>query len=452
MSAPQALGVTVSAQEEPAGVPIADRDAALAYVASVCFKHGPPRLTGVELEWLVHHTDDPARPLEPALLARALGAHAPPTLHPRPPADPLPDPAAPVEPAALPRGGTVTVEPGGQVEIASAPATGLRELVEGVDADAAEIRRLLGAEGLGLGSRASDAWRPPRRLLDVPRYRAMEEVFDRIGPHGRTGMSSTAAVQVCVDAGEGPAVADRWSALHELGPVLTAAFANSPTAHGRETGWKSCRMASWLRLDPERTGPPALDGTDPARAWAERALSTSVLCVRDEGGAWTVPVGVTFADWIDGRSVLPGRPTRADLDYHLTTLFPPVRPHGHVEVRYLDQQAGDDWSVPVAVVVALLADPTVLDRARAAAAPTVGRWLDAARDGLTDPELARAAAEVLGLAHAALGAVDAPPSLVERVGRFVEHRTLRGRSPADDTLDDPTTPTLSTDLPDGGDR
>ena len=32
---------------------VRDRGDAEAYVASVCFKHGPPLLTGVELEWLV---------------------------------------------------------------------------------------------------------------------------------------------------------------------------------------------------------------------------------------------------------------------------------------------------------------------------------------------------------------------------------------------------------------
>ncbi|HEX8518428.1 MAG TPA: glutamate-cysteine ligase family protein, partial [Pseudonocardia sp.] len=78
----------------------------------------------------------------------------------------------------------------------------------------------------------------------------MERRFDRFGPAGRSGMCSTAAVQVCVDAGEGPGVAERWATVHAVGPVLLAAFANSPLLHGRRTGWKSSRMACWLTLDP----------------------------------------------------------------------------------------------------------------------------------------------------------------------------------------------------------
>lgn len=32
--------------------------------------------------------------------------------------------------------------------------------------------------------------------------------------------------------------------------------------------------------------------------------------------------------------------TVADLEYHLSTLSPPVRPHGYLDVRYLDVQPG----------------------------------------------------------------------------------------------------------------
>lgn len=51
------------------------------------------------------------------------------------------------------------------------------------------------------------------------------------------------------------------------------------------------------------------------------------------------------------------RPVWADLDYHLSTLFPPVRAVGHLEVRYIDAQPGDLWRVPVAAIDALLSGP-----------------------------------------------------------------------------------------------
>ena len=79
---------------------IRSRAAAEAYVASVCFKHGPPSLVGVEIEWMFHHPDRPGEPVDPDTLRAALGAHTPPAL----------------EPSSLgqrlPAGGVVTVEPG----------------------------------------------------------------------------------------------------------------------------------------------------------------------------------------------------------------------------------------------------------------------------------------------------------------------------------------------------
>ena len=215
---PSAPGPTAPSGTGPAAPPAAEPVAparvlrtvaeAEAYVASICFKHGPPRLVGVELEWLVHSASAPTAPLDRAGLRAALGPYAPPSLDPRSPSRPLPG------------GSTVTVEPGGQVELASPPLAPLGTLVRTVATDVEALHTRLTAHGLRPQPRAADPIRPPRRVLDLPRYREMERCFDRIGPWGRSGMCSTAAVQVCVDAGEGADVARRWEAVHALGPVL----------------------------------------------------------------------------------------------------------------------------------------------------------------------------------------------------------------------------------------
>lgn len=404
-----------------------NREEAEVYVASVCFKHGPPKLLGAELEWVVQHSGNPHRLLEARHLADVLGPHAPASL--------VPDSVQ----TPLPHGSTVTVEPGGQLEISSPPCASLTDLVATVDGDTAALIDLLDPAGLALAPSGSDPYRPSRRLIDIPRYAAMETAFDRVGPMGRAMMCSTAAVQVCLDAGTATEVAQRWAALHDLGPVLLAAFANSPWLAGRATGWVSSRMQAWFALDPVRTVPsPVRAGCDadwdPATDWARRAVDTPLLCLRRNGVSWEVPRGVTFADWVSGELTDP--PSTADLDYHLTTLFPPVRPHGHLEVRYLDTQPAGQWLVPVAVLAALLSDPAVTAAARDACAPAAGRWFEAAENGLRDGVLAAAAVAVFELACRALSALDAPVGLRTLVEEITESRVRRGRCPADEFQDE----------------
>ena len=209
----------------------------------------------------------------------------------------------------------------------------------------------------------------------------MEAFFDYGGPWGRQMMCGTASVQVCLDAGDdsdGPSgYRWRWRLLHALGPVLVAAFANSPLRDGKPTGWASSRQQVWARMDPGRTRPPRLDG-DPRAAWAAYALDAELMCVRDLGSAdWTVPRGVTLRDWVrragtDRAGWRLRRPTVDDLDYHLSTLFPPVRPRGHFELRMIDAQPGDGWIVPLAVCWALLSDAQAAEAARAAVEPLWG--------------------------------------------------------------------------------
>jgi glutamate--cysteine ligase len=370
-----------------------DRDEAEGYVAMVCFKHGPPRLLGVELEWTVHHSSDPSRPLEANLLRCALGPHAPQTINPH--HGQLP----------LPAGSLITVEPGGQVEISTPPTGSAADLVAVATADAATLADLLKGCGLVLGPHGTDSHRPPHRLLQVPRYQAMQAAFDLIGPQGSAMMCSTASIQVCLDAGEKDQCATRWRAAHSLGPTLVALFANSPKLAGHRTGWASSRLRATLGTCPPVTLPPE-PSDDPATQWAAMAMQAPVICVRGDGVSWAAPPGLTFAAWIADPVSVGRQPTIDDLDYHLSTLFPPVRPKGYLEIRYLDTQPGSRWVTPFALLAALMARPSTIDQALDLTQAASGRWFEAARDGLADPVLSAAARKVVQLGADCLGHLD----------------------------------------------
>ncbi|MFJ6572430.1 ergothioneine biosynthesis glutamate--cysteine ligase EgtA [Streptomyces sp. NPDC091292] len=396
-----------------------------ALVHGICFKTGPPRTVGVELEWLVHTPRATHDPVPPARLEAAYAA--------------LRD---------LPLSSALTVEPGGQLELSSAPAASLLECVSAVSADLAAVRGLLRSRNLVLTGLGTDPWRPPSRLLRERRYDAMETYLDRTGPAGRRMMCSSASVQVCLDAGyeePGPlGLGHRWRLSHLLGPVLVAAFANSPLCDGHPTGWRSTRQALWAGIDPGRSAAPPLDA-EPRSAWARHVLDAPVMCVRTDDGPWLIPEGLSFRDWIRGGAPRP--PTRDDLDYHVSTLFPPVRPRGHLELRMIDAQPGDDgWIVPLAVVTALFDDAqaaetayrcvkSLAERAGPLPAPCNELWLTAAQLALTDPELRDAAVTCFTAALEALPRIGAGQEVRDAVAAYTERYVARGRCPADDLIE-----------------
>ncbi|MFG3344115.1 ergothioneine biosynthesis glutamate--cysteine ligase EgtA [Streptomyces sp. NPDC048018] len=422
---------TPSSSGIPRGGPLLTEGDAEDLLRCICFKTGPPRTVGAELEWLVHELRDPRVPVPPHRLAAAIDTVR-----------------------ALPLTAALTFEPGGQLELSSLPAASLMECLDSLAADLRAVREALAPLGLGLSGYGVDPWHARRaRVLHEPRYDIMELVLGRTGPSGRAMMCESASVQVCLDAGlDGPGplgYRQRWRLAHLLGAVLVAVFANSPVHGGRRTGWRSTRQLLWDELDPSRALAPSPDGVaggapygEPRAAWAAHVLDTPVMCVRMPSGPWEVPEALTFRDWL--RKGGPRRADADDLRYHMTTLFPPVRPRGHLELRMIDAQSGPDgWMVPIAVTTALFEDPSAAEAAHRAVgplealagqapAPRNPLWRIAARDGLTDPALHRAALEVFPAALEALPRIGASPAVVAAVAAFHERYVLRGCCPADE--------------------
>ena len=385
---------------------------------------------GVELELLTYPTADPT--LRPsAAQLQAIAEHT-----------------------TLPGGGRITLEPGGQVEISSLPLPGPNAALVAAGADLAAVSTELRRAGLEPVARGLDPLRPPQRVLERPRYVAMESFFDVEGFAGRTMMCSTASIQVNVDNGSVGTVAERWHLAHAVGPVLVATFAHSPVPGGGGCGPRSARQQVWSVMDPSRTAPvhgPILDGDtagsgrSPVEEWLRYALDARVMMIRvtpDRFVAIDGPLGsglLTFAAWMERGHEL-GWPTLDDFEYHLTTLFPPVRPRGWLELRMIDALPDPWWRVAAAVTTALLEDVDAgAEALEAVSAPPRGtgvadHWRSAARHGLADPALRVAAQRVFPAALGALGRLGVDPATVAAAEAFHERFVARGLCPADDPV------------------
>lgn len=378
------------------------------FVTRVCFKTGPPGTVGLESESLVVDTADPLR--------RVL----------------IPELRSALDGVRLPGASLVTYEPGGQLELSSAPAPDLSTVCRDLGRDLEVARAALAPAGLRLVAQGTDPSRTPLVQTLGPRYEAMSRFFANRGVAGEAMMSSTAALQLSLDAGRDETdLRRRWAVANALVPVLVATFANSPFRFGAATGTRSSRYAIWAAIDPGRTSAPV--GPDPALAWTCYALDANVMLVRTPDSPWIADPGFTFGEWVSGRTSLP-RPTEDDLIYHLTTLFPPVRPRGWFELRFLDALPEGMWQVAAAVTTALVEDERAGDAALEAGESVQDLIGVAIRDAVSDRRLQRAAQRCLDAALAALPELGAA-ALVDDVARFRELYTDRGRCPADDLLD-----------------
>ncbi|MBX7431177.1 ergothioneine biosynthesis glutamate--cysteine ligase EgtA [Mycobacterium sp. Y57] len=383
--------------------------AAAGHVVQRCLTDGPVGRVGLEVEAHCYDLGDPSR---------------------RPGWDELTSAIAALPP--LPGGSAVTVEPGGAVELSGPPLVDAAAAISAMAMDRAVLRASFAHAGFGLVLLGADPLRPAARVNPGGRYQAMERFFraSGTGTAGAAMMTSTASVQVNIEAGPASGWSERVRLAHALGPTMIAITANSPMLGGRFTGWRSTRQRVWSQLDAARCGPIlGASGDDPASDWARYALRAPVMLVHRPD---PTPVAgwVPFADWADGRVLLGNRrPTTADLDYHLTTLFPPVRPRGFLEVRYLDSVSDAIWPSVAFTLATLLDDPGAADLAAEATESVATTWDRAARVGLRDRRLHRAARRCVAAA-----AERAPAHLqesMEQLTRSVE----QGRCPADDFAD-----------------
>jgi glutamate--cysteine ligase len=331
----------------------------------------------------------------------------------------------------LPGGSRITVEPGGQLELSSARFDEVNECVAAVGHDLFVLDQACTERRIDLVALGADPLRAPVRVLRAPRYAAMERYFDADGRAGRTMMCNTASIQVNVGLGPEDQVAERWRLANALCPTLVAAFANSPFADGGPSGWQSTRQRAWWMLDPTRAGPPSCGGADPVAEWVDYALDARVMLMRT-GTDELRPVldRLTFGAWMAGGHEL-GWPTLDDFTYHLTTLFPPVRPRGWFELRVLDALPTPFWQVAVLLVHTVLTDAAVAAEARRAVAGTEHLGVDAAQLGLAHPALARSSRALFALTAEALTPAD---PLYDVLLSYRDGWVERGRTPGDDRL------------------
>lgn len=315
-----------------------------------------------------------------------------------------------------PIGGSISLEPGGQLELSGAPLHSIHE----TEAELRQHLSQIGSVGQQLGIGFLGIGFSPKRSLDqtplMPkdRYGIMMRYMPSRGGHGLDMMFRTATVQVNMDFSDEADMVRKLRVGLALQPVATALFASSPFTEGKLNGFQSYRAQMWQDTDPDRTGglPFAFEDGMGFERYVDYALDVPMYFVYRDGRYIDV-AGASFRDFLAGElEALPGeRPTIEDWADHLTTLFPEVRLKTFLEMRGADAgPLGLLLGLP-ALWAGLLYDQTALD----SAADLIASWtveerdelrLSVPRRGLATPFRGRTvrdiAREVLALAEGGL--------------------------------------------------
>ena len=270
-------------------------------------------------------------------------------------------------------GGSVTLEPGGQLELSGAPLVNLHQTCAETGRHLKHMRAVTTALGLGmLGIGYQPKWgRDEIPWMPKGRYKIMRNYMPKVVRFGLDMMLRSCTVQVNLDYADEVDMRHKFRSSLALQPVATALFANSPLRDGKPSGLLSTRAEAWTDTDHARCGVPACV-FDPAfgyEQWIDYILDVPMYFLH-RGEDYIDVAGQSFRDYLASRLAgfegMP--PNMADFEDHITTAFPEVRLKQFIEMRGADSGPWANICALPALWVGILYDDEALAEAEALSA------------------------------------------------------------------------------------
>ena len=238
-------------------------------------------------------------------------------------------------------GGSVSLEPGGQLELSGAPLINLHETCAETGRHLRHMRMVSSALGVGmLGIGFQPKWdRDDISWMPKGRYQIMRNHMPKVGTMGLDMMLRSCTVQVNLDYADEEDMRKKFRTSLALQPVATALFANSPFKNGKPSGLLSTRAYVWTDTDNARCGVPdcVFDPAFGYEQWIDYILDVPMYFLH-RGEDYVDVAGKSFRDYLAGTlEGFEGQPPNlADFEDHITTAFPEVRLKQYLEMRGAD--------------------------------------------------------------------------------------------------------------------
>ena len=267
---------------------------------------------------------------------------------------------------------SITLEPGGQLELSGAPLENIHQTCSEVNEHLKQVK-IIGNElnigFLGVGARlegklASDLWMPK------PRYKIMKDYMPLVGNLGLEMMADTCTVQANLDYSSEQDMRRKLKTSFILQPIVTALFASSPIEKMKPSKYISRRAAIWFDVDKDRCGTPKFifDEDLSFESWVDYALKIPMYFIR-RNGQYINCAGASFEKFMLGQlEQLPNeKPTILDWEDHLSTIFTEIRLKQYIEFRGADAGPWKSLCALPALWVGLLYDSESLNEAESLA-------------------------------------------------------------------------------------
>ncbi len=236
---------------------------------------------------------------------------------------------------------SITLEPGGQLELSGAPLPTLHDTKAELDAYQAQVGSILKAMGGEKVPMGTDPLWPRDAVSWMPkgRYRLMHQYMPTKGKLGIDMMIRTCTVQVNLDFESEADMVTKMRIGMAFQPIATALFACSPFLEGKITGYQSYRAHIWQNTDPDRCGilPFVFEEGMGFERYVDYLLDVPMYFVYRHKN-YNDATGQSFRDFMKGQlPALPGEyPSLKDWADQTTIAFPEVRLKRFLEMRGAD--------------------------------------------------------------------------------------------------------------------
>ncbi len=240
-------------------------------------------------------------------------------------------------------GSSITLEPGGQIELSGQPLENLFQICHEVNQHHDELNAVCkdyDIEFMGMG--VLPKWNLKKlQIMPKRRYEIMREYMPKVGELGLDMMMRTTTIQANFDYSSEVDMIKKFRVAQSLQPIVIALYANSPFIGGKLTEYLSYRSFIWTRTDKDRCGllPFVYEKNFSFERYVDYLLDVPMyFIIRDNN--YIDLSGITFKEYLKNK-FQDFTPTINDWNIHITTVFPEVRLKSYIELRGAD---GGPWS------------------------------------------------------------------------------------------------------------